>query len=150
MNTKIHITDLNLLKITKVRNWSIAFDYGSKHYLLHGTSELGEGSWNVLFERTYDANGKYYLKKIADSNGSEYIIGDYIPKQKGKTIIYSQINKAFFAYMLTFRNFATGIMEDKVKEVKEKQAKIQTKIQKYNQKILDLKKEYNGLEHPKF
>lgn len=38
----INIQDVSLLKITKVKNWSILFDYDDKHYLLHGVDECGE------------------------------------------------------------------------------------------------------------
>ena len=44
----IDIQDLSLLKITRVRDWSICFDYDKKHYLIHGSYECGEGSWQEL------------------------------------------------------------------------------------------------------
>ncbi len=142
---KINITDINLLQITRVRNWSISFDYDNKHYLLHGTSELGEGSWAELFEKTYDENGKYHLNYMGNAHSSEYVVNDYIPKQKGKTIVYSQIDKEFFAFQLTYRKLATGIMENKVKEIEKKQKRIKNKIESYEKKISELRKEYQNL-----
>ena len=43
----INIQDVSLLKITKVRDWSILFDYDGKHYLLHGTGESGENAFKL-------------------------------------------------------------------------------------------------------
>lgn len=142
---KLNITDLNLLKITRVRNWSISFDYDNKHYLLHGTSELDGGSWSELFEKTYDEKGKYHLEQIGATRSSEYVINDYLKKQKGKTIVYSQIDKEFFAFQLTYRKLATGIMEEKVKDVEKEQEKIQKKINYHKEKILELRKEFQNL-----
>ena len=67
----IDIQDLNLLRITKVKEWAICFDYGEKHYLLHGQSEMGEGSWQVLYERTLDECGKYHLERIKEIDERE-------------------------------------------------------------------------------
>ena len=60
----INITDISLLKITRVRPWSICFDYDNKHYLIHGSSEMGEGSWQELYKRDLDVNGKYKLTHL--------------------------------------------------------------------------------------
>ena len=59
----INIQDVSLLKITKVRDWSILFDYDGKHYLLHGTGESGEPDRQELYERNLNQNGKYDLKE---------------------------------------------------------------------------------------
>lgn len=148
-NQKINITDLNLLKITRIRDWAISFDYDQKHYLLHGASELGEGSWAELFEKTYDEKGRYHLNYMGQSNGSEYVKNDYIQLQKGTTIVYSQINKLFFVYMLTYNNLATGIMEKKVEAVRERQKVLQSEIYECEKKLFELRKEYQNILLPK-
>ena len=35
----IEMKDLSLLEITKIKPWAIYFDYGNKHYLLHGKAD---------------------------------------------------------------------------------------------------------------
>ena len=47
----LSITDLSLLKITKVKDWAICFDYDGRQFLIHGTSEFGEGSGQDFYER---------------------------------------------------------------------------------------------------
>lgn len=36
------VNDLLLLEITKVKPWAIYFNYGNKHYLLHGKASMFE------------------------------------------------------------------------------------------------------------
>lgn len=143
----INITDLSLLKITKVKDWAINFDYDSKHYLLHGSSELGEGSWQELYERILDQNGHYELNHINNKPyAEEYVINDYIKGQNGRTIVYRNIDKEYFVYKLTKRGFATGIMEERVKEEEKHIAKIEKQIKKYEEKIRELRQEISGLK----
>ena len=52
----IEMKDLSLLEITKVKPWTIYFDYGNKHYLLHGKAD-GCESIQELYERQLDKNG---------------------------------------------------------------------------------------------
>lgn len=141
----INITDLSLLKITRVRPWSICFDCGDKHYLIHGSYEMGEGSWQELYERELDANGKYNLLRIKTVNGDDDVKRDYIERQRGNTIVYKNIDKKYFAYKLTKRGFATGIMENKVKEEQRHIDKVEKQIKKYEEKIRQLRYEISGL-----
>ncbi len=136
----IDIQDLSLLKITRVRDWAICFDYDDKHYLLHGTSEMGEGSWQDLYERELNEHGRYKLTFIIHSNyGSEYVANDYIKRQSGKTIVYSLIDKHIFAYKLTKRGFATGIFDDVVLKQKEEILKLQAELKGYEDKCRELR-----------
>lgn len=142
----IDIKNLSLLKITRVRGWAICFDYDGKHYLLHGASEMGEGSWQDLYERELDEHGKYKLNFITNSNyGSEYVANEYIKKQNGKTIVYSLIDKNYFVYKLTKRGFATGIFEDEVSRQKEEIMKLQTELKVYEDKCRELRNRINTL-----
>lgn len=136
----IDIQDLSLLKVTRVKDWAICFDYDDRHYLLHGASEMGEGSWQDLYERELNENGRYKLTFITHSNyGSEYVANDYIKRQNGKTIVYSLIDKEYFAYKLTKRGFATGIFEDVVLKQKEEILNLQTELKVYEDKCRELK-----------
>jgi len=141
----IDIQDLSLLKITRVRDWSICFDYDDKHYLLHGTSEAGEGSWQELYERELDENGKYRLDFVSNKYGDDYVACDYIKNQRGKTIVYSLIDKKYFAYKLTKRGFATGIFEDVVLKQKEEILNLQTELKVYEDKCRELKSKIREL-----
>lgn len=141
----LNITDFSLLKITRVRTWSICFDYDNKHYLIHGSYEMGEGSWQEFYERELDANGRYNLIRLKTSNGDDDVAYDYIKRQRGKTIVYKNIDKEHFAYKLTKRGFAYGIMSNKVKEEEKHIAKVEKQIKKYEEKIRQLRYEIRGL-----
>lgn len=136
----INIQDVSLLKITKVRDWSVLFDYDGKHYLLHGTGESGEPDRQELYERTLNQNGKYDLEYKNACYGTEYVSRDYIKSKSNKTIVYNQIDKDFFAYKLTKRGFAKGIMEDKVKYENDRIDKIQKQIRIFEYKISELRR----------
>lgn len=142
----IDIQDLSLLKVKRVRDWSICFDYDDKHYLLHGTSETGEGSWQELYERELDKNGKYKLTFISNKYGDDYVAYDYIKRQNGKTIVYSLIDKEFFSYKLTKRGFATGIFENEVLKQKEVILNLQTELKAYEDKCIKLRSKINELK----
>lgn len=132
----LHITDLSLLRITKVKPWSICFDYDGKHYLVLGKSELGEGSWQEFYERKLNENGKYNLVKLGCCNyATDSVASDYIKKQAGKTTVYSHINKVYFVYVLTKHGFASGVMEPMVAEVSERKAEIEKIIKAHEKEI---------------
>lgn len=142
----INITDLSHLKITRVRPWSICFDYDDKNYLIHGSSELGEGEWQELYERALDANGKYKLTHIINcAYAKERVADDYIKQQQGHTIVYRNIDKEYFAYKLTKRGFATGILESKVQEEERHIERVQKQIKEYEEKIQQLRHEIRDL-----
>lgn len=144
----LHITTPAHLKITKVKRWSICFDYDGKHYLLLGKSELGEGDWQELYERELDENGKYNLIKLGCCNyATDSVASDYIKAQSGKTTVYSQVDKAYFAYMLTKRGFANGVMEEKVLAVAERVAKINGEIEEHEKAISRLKEQRRAIEN---
>ena len=141
-----HITDLSLLKITRVRPWSICFDYNGKDYLIHGSYECGEGSWQELYSRELDVNGKYNLTHIKDcAFADDNVSDDYIVKQRGKTIVYRNVYKKFFAYKLTKRGFATGIMEKDVKIAEKHVAKLLKRIADYEEKISQLRRTISNI-----
>lgn len=141
----INITDFSLLKITRVRPWSICFDYGDKHYLIHGSYEMGEGSWQELYERELDTNGKYNLLRLKTVDGDDDVKQDYIKRQRGKTIVYRNVDKAYFSYKLTKRGFATGVMESVVKEEQKHINRVEKQIKKHEEIIRQLRTEISGL-----
>jgi hypothetical protein len=135
----INITALSLLKITRVRPCSICFDYDNKHYLIHGSYEMGEGSWQELYERKLDTNGKYNLLRLKTVDGDDDVKQDYIKRQRGKTIVYRNVDKAYFSYKLTKRGFATGVMESVVKEEQKHINRVEKQIKKHEEIIRHLR-----------
>jgi hypothetical protein len=133
------------LRITRVRDWSICFNYDGKHYLLHGTSEAGEGSWQELYERELDEYGRYKLTFISNKYGDDYVAYDYIKRQKGRTIVYSLVDKDFFVYKLTKRGFATGTFEDEVTKQNEEILKLRAELKMYEDKCRDIRNKINTL-----
>lgn len=126
MDGKINITDESLLKITRVRLWAICFDYDGKHYLLHGKSELGEGSWQELFEKVYDENGRYELIHMNNSfAGTDAVANEYIKRQKGKTIVYKNIDKPYFIRKLVEHDFSTGLYAEEAEKEKDRMENVQ-------------------------
>lgn len=147
----LDIQDLTLLKITCVKEWEIRFDYGDAHYLLRGTGESGEPDRQELYKRTVFQDGKYDLCYITTNYGSENVCNDYIRiNNKSKEafgyydkIVYSHIDKEFFTYKLTKRGFASGIMENKVKEESQRISKIQKQIMELRNQIDELRQQIN-------
>lgn len=147
----LDIQDLSLLKITCVKEWEIRFDYDDTHYLLHGTGESGEPDRQDFYKRTVFQDGKYELSYITTTYGSENVRNDYIRiNNKNKDefgyydkIVYSHIDKEFFSYKLTKRGFATGIMENKVKEEFQRISKVQEQIRELQNQIYELRKQIN-------
>ena len=75
----------------------------------------------------------------------EYVSHDYIKRQSGNTIVYKNVDKEFFAYKLTKRGFATGLMENKVSEEQKKIQKVEKQIKKYEEKIRELRNSISNL-----
>jgi hypothetical protein len=145
MQDIINIQDVALLRITRVRDWSILFDYGDKHYLIHGKYECGEGSWQELYERELDNNGRYSLNYIKNITGDEYVIKDYIKNWNKKSIVYSQINKEYFAYKLVKRGFAHGIYEDLIEGDKEQIRLLKGQLREYEDECRKIRSKINKL-----
>ena len=147
----LDIQDLSLLKITCVKEWQVRFDYDETHYLLRGVGESGEPDRQELYERKVASDGKYELFYITTNYGSENVKTDYIKRNTGikenfvydNPIVYSQIDKNFFVYKLTKRGFASGIMENKVKEESQRISKVQNQIMKLQDQIYELKQQIN-------
>lgn len=104
----LEIEDLSLLKITKVKPWTISFDYDNKHYFLHGRNEEYE-EFQELYEKYLDKDGNYTLKFIKGRFGKEYVKSVYIKNAYGKAMVYSQIDKEFFVKQLMKYGFVKPI-----------------------------------------
>lgn len=103
--SKLIITDLNKLKITKVKDWAIYFNYDNEKYLLHGSGECGEYSSN-LYKRI-PINNKYELVYIkGEYTCDDYIKGEFIKEYYKRILVYNQIDKEYFVNQLVKWKFA--------------------------------------------
>ena len=107
----LDIKDLSLLKITKVRDYAIFFDYDGKHYFLHGTSD-GYESLQKLYERHLDNNGFCTLKCIKYDFGSEEVANEYIKSISRNSIVCNQIDKKYFRDKLIKHKFIEGELKE--------------------------------------
>lgn len=147
MRTIIEIRDTSSLKITRVRDWSILFDFEDKHYLIHGKYECGEGSWQELYERELYESGKYKLNFIKNITGDEHVASDYIKNWSWnkKSIVYSQIDMDYFALKLTQRGFATGIFEEDVEKKRFIIKQLREQSNHYERKCREIRNKINEL-----
>lgn len=105
MMGKLIITDLNKLKITKVKDWAIYFNYDNEKYLLHGSYCNYEYSSN-LYKRI-PINNKYELVYMAgEYTWDDYIKGEFIKEYHKRTLVYNQIDKEYFVNQLVRWEFA--------------------------------------------
>ena len=129
-----NITDTQLLKITRVRDWSTCFSYDGQGYLIHGCYECGEGSWQDLFKRDLDKNGKYSLEYITTVTGDELVKTQYF--DYCRTLVYSHIDKDEFLYRLTKAKLATGKYQEIINAERVELAILQQELTALRQKEL--------------
>lgn len=139
---QIHIDDVSLLKITKVKNWAIFFDYGDRHFLLHEDSFEDEENYRcALYERTVDNNGYYSVTWLNSCRGyGSMRLGDYIKLPNNKAlrfendnvnVVYNQIDKEYFVLGLTkedlvVSHYSVSLLEERILH-----------LMKENQKVID-------------
>jgi hypothetical protein len=83
-----------------------------------------------------------YIKNIT---GDEYVIKDYIKNWNKKSIVYSQINKEYFAYKLVKRGFAHGIYEDLIEGDKEQIRLLKGQLREYEDECRKIRSKINKL-----
>lgn len=97
---KLIITDLSKLKITKVKNWAIYFNYDNEKYLLHGCRDGGEYGY-TLFKRVQLNKNEYALEYM---NGcisfDDFVRGRFLKEYNKYPLIYSHIDKKYFVNKL--------------------------------------------------
>lgn len=114
---KLVIDDINELKITKIKPWAINFKYKREHYVIHGESETGEGSWQVLYHKIMHGDKKIAMKQIGYSvYASEFVANDYFPYRSIET--YSSLDKEDFVYKMTARGLISSKYNDEVDVLK--------------------------------
>lgn len=137
---RLNIIDPRKIKITKIKNWAIYFDYDGEKYLLHESVDGYEKN-NTLYKKSYDGN-RYELEFITSNPYMD--IHHLIPvMKKGKT--YKSIDKIKFANMLTYYEFANGCLDSTIQNLKfniskykEQRQKLQEEIRKIDNTIIKL------------
>lgn len=140
MIEKIHITDLDKLKITTVKQWCVNFTYDGVQYFIHDDSD--EDRCMGLYRKPKCNSSERINGKITLDYPSEFIKLKYgkirHSNYYNKYIInYNQIDKEYFVMKLTEIGFACGLMENKVKEYEIEQ--IQKQIDRKLEEIEKLK-----------
>ena len=123
----IDIQDLSLLKITKVKTWSIYFDYDRKHYLLHETCD-GYEYVHTLYERNINKKGFWTLDFIKSDYARTSVLNEYIKPLSWQTIVYNQIDKEYFIENLAIHGFIKSdeiINKPKINTVQDLISKLQ-------------------------
>lgn len=131
----LNISNLNNLKITKIKNWAIYFTYNNNKYLIHRSTEDYDIFTTLYLRKPINNTGQYELESIIG------YYGDFIPsirynaKNKYSGTL-SQINKKDFVWKLTWDNIIESQYSDEIQE------------RKHNIKnIEDIKKKINDFEY---
>jgi len=136
---KMHINDVDSIKITKVKDWVILFECDGQKYMLHEDLD-GYDSVNGLYKREVAPNGRYELQRIHSTYGR--YPKDFIGKFKGRHPVYSQIDKVNFATRLVHRGLATtdcAFVNFKLHQndyYKDKANSLEARAREYRQKMI--------------
>jgi hypothetical protein len=148
MMEKLHILDLDKLKITTVKQWCVNFTYDGVQYFIHDDSD--EDRCMGLYKKPKCNCSERVNGKITLEYPSEFIKLKYGKRNHNHAVYsdkyninYSQIDKEYFAIRLTKIGFADGIMEQKVKEYEIE--KLQRQIDKKQEEIDRLKEKINEI-----
>lgn len=134
----LEIKDLSKLKITKVKDWAVYFDYDGEKYLLHGRTEDYEYDITLYKRMPLNDKGKYKLEYIFSKiSTSDYIKSIYI-KYFSKQMCYKHIDKEYFVKKLTYYGYCYGMYEEYVKNLKRKVDIINSEIEMFENSIRDL------------
>ena len=137
----LNISNLDKLKITKIKSWAIYFTYDNNKYLLHLGDADEYDTITTLYLRTPINNtGQYKLEPIV------WHYGDFIPSIKYKTKkkydgTLSQIDKQDFVWILTWNNIIESKYSDEITKRKHDIKKIENIKKKLNKLEYELKNE---------
>ena len=144
----LDIQDLDKLKITKIKNWCVYFEYGIEKYLLHGSSEYGEYGID-LYRRHVDEYGRWELEEMSfmesnATNGCLCFIKDCRTK---KTIVYSHVDKEYFVKKMSWHGLCTCLFDEELKVKKEKIESYRAKSACLNSEISNISAEIRKEEN---
>lgn len=113
---KLNITDLDKLKITKVKPWVVYFTYDGQRYFLHDDSE--EDMCIGLYKKN-DKNIEKFIGTITISKPYDFI---RIKKaiKPSKTLVYNQIDKEYFVKKLTKQGIINSLFQKDIDKLNKK------------------------------
>lgn len=116
---RLYIDDLSKLQITKIKPWVVNFRYNGEYYVLHGESEIGEGSWQTLYKKVMQENKKVDMIPIggtvmADAN-VEWV---YFPYRNNREP-YKFLDKAYFVRKMTAFGIVSSMYNSQVTDISE-------------------------------
>lgn len=104
----LHIESLEELKITKVTDWKIYFDYDGKHYMLIN-SEDGYENMTILYERVFNTHGTTIKLILVATKPNTMYGSDYIRYKRSATL--RDIDKVYFVKKLVAEGLSDGLFE---------------------------------------
>lgn len=149
---KINIEDLSKLKITKIADFRIYFNYDGKHYML--IENRDDDAVISLYEREISDKGfvktRCMQSEIAYRMDIESFIKDISAKNKSGHIVYANIDKEYFVKQLMKIGYADSLFEEQYKEMIDKmidkKRKTMEKIFKLEQELQSLRRDLNTIE----
>lgn len=146
INSKPIFRNKDLIRITKVRDWVIYFNYGQDKFFLH---ENDDEYGLTLYRRYPVGKNRYELQCLSHVNSvkcRDINFGRFRPYYRGNT--YSNIDTDKFLISLQYHGLITGYDNKRVSELqktiefKKKQiATLQELISKLNQEIYELRED---------
>lgn len=135
----LHIESLEELKITKVTEWKIYFDYDGKHYMLIN-SEDGYENMTMLYERVFNTHGTTIdLILVASNPNTMYGLG-YIRYKRSATL--SDIDKVYFVKKLVAEGLSDGLFETEHRHFIEQMEWLRKMEQSIREERTKLKEEF--------
>lgn len=123
-------TFINMLKITKVRDWSIHFRYYGDRYLLHLSQDGGEESTTLYEINSGELNPIH--SEYDDCIPELYLInGD----RRKDSQLYKQIDIEKFVYDMTWNGFISSKFDDEIKMKKSPIYKKKCEIERLQKEI---------------
>lgn len=149
---KLNITDLDKLKITKVKPWVVYFTYDGQRYFLHDDSD--EDRSTGLYKKN-DRNIELIGAAITLSFPSHFIrVKKNIKEPKGYptlNVVHNQIDKEYFVKRLTREGIIDSLFNKDVEDLeldinslKDLIKRYQNKIEKVRKIIKDVEEEFYG------
>lgn len=143
MTEKINITDIDKLKITKVKTYVINFTYDNVKYFIKDDSE--EDAHISLYRRV--PTGEFTFKnehingKITCMSLSQFIKD--ISKKNPHTLTYSNLDKEHFVKKLVSLGFSSGLFTNEYNQFSDKLKKLEDAKKEIDKQISSLKQEWN-------
>ena len=140
----LEIKDLNKLKITKVKNYIIYFEYDNEKYFLKQSEKhngYGYDDCITLNRKIYVNKNRYTLEIIYDKLIELSIYGEFVSKnwnnKKGDT--YKNFDKEYFVKRLEYYGICHTLFKNYVLKLKEEEKRYDNKIKNAEVKVMELR-----------